>query len=145
MTQMGRNDLLTVPLILIVACVLTHWGRVTHICVGKLIIIDSDNGLSPERRQAIIWTNGGILLIGPLGTKFSEILIKIHAFSTKKMQLKMSSGKRRPFCLGLNVLTKIDHVIIYCKLRLTACCCWSVIVGDGNTLAFDDNLINCIH
>ena len=27
--------------------VLTHWGRVTHICVCKLTIIDSDNGLSP--------------------------------------------------------------------------------------------------
>ena len=52
---------------------LTHWGRVTHICVGKLTIIGSDNGLSPERRQAIIWTNAGILLIGSLGTNFSEI------------------------------------------------------------------------
>ena len=25
---------------------LTHWGRLTHICVNKLTIIDSDNGLS---------------------------------------------------------------------------------------------------
>ena len=33
-----------------------------------LSIIDSDNGLSPGRRQAIIWTNAGILLIEPLGT-----------------------------------------------------------------------------
>ena len=33
---------------------LIHWGRVTHICVGKLTIINSDNGLSPGRRQAII-------------------------------------------------------------------------------------------
>ena len=55
---------------------LTHWGRVTHICVSKLAIIGSDNGLSPERRQDIIWTNAGILLIGPLGTNFSEILLK---------------------------------------------------------------------
>ena len=53
--------------------VLTHWGRVTHICVGKPTIIDSNNGLSPGRRQAIIWTNAEILLIRPLGTKFSEI------------------------------------------------------------------------
>ena len=36
--------------------------------------IGSDNGLAPDRRQAIIWTNAGILLIGPLGTNFSEIL-----------------------------------------------------------------------
>ena len=39
--------------------VLTHWGRVTHICVGNLTTICSDNGLSPGRRQAIIWTNAG--------------------------------------------------------------------------------------
>ena len=59
---------------------LTHWGRVTHICVGNLTSIDSDNGLSPERRQAITWTNAGLLLIGSLGTNFSEMLfgIQIH-------------------------------------------------------------------
>ena len=83
---------------------LTHYGRVTHICVAKVTIIGSDNGLSPGRRQAIIWTNAGILLIGPLvGTNFSEILI--GTFSFKKMHLKMSSAKWRLFCLGLNVLT----------------------------------------
>ena len=76
----------------------------THICVGKLAFIGSDNGLSPDRRQAIIWTNAGILLIEPLETNFSEIFIEIHAFSFKKMHLKMSSAKWSPFCLGLNEL-----------------------------------------
>ena len=85
---------------------LTHWGRVTHICVGKLTIIGSDNGLSPGRRQTIIWTNAGIMLIRPIGTNFSEILIGIQTFSFKKMYLKMSSAKWRPFCLGFNVLTR---------------------------------------
>ena len=47
---------------------LTHWCRVTHICVSKLTIIGSDNGLSPGRHQAIIWTNTEIL-IWPLGKK----------------------------------------------------------------------------
>ena len=89
-------------------CTLTLWGRVTHICVDKLTIIASGNGLSPGRRQAIIWTNAGVLLIGPLGTNFSEILIVIETFSFKKKHLKMSSGKCRPFCLGLNVLTGND-------------------------------------
>ena len=89
--------------------ILTHWGRVTHICVGCVTIIGSYNGLSPGRRQAIIWTNAGILLIGPLGTNFSEIVIEIHTFSFKKMHLKMSSGKWRPFCLGLNVLKASRH------------------------------------
>ena len=84
---------------------LTHWGRVTHICVGNLTIIGPDNGLSPGRRQAIIWTNDGILLIGPWGTNLNEILIGIQTFSLKEMHLKMSSAKWRRFCLGLNVLT----------------------------------------
>ena len=76
----------------------------THICVGKLTIIGSDNGLSPQRRRAIIWTNAGILLIGPLGTNFSEILIEIQTCSFKKMHLKMSSAKWRLSGLGFNVL-----------------------------------------
>ena len=89
--------------------VLTHWGRLTHICVIKVTVIGSDNGLSPDRHQAIIWTNAEKWLIGPLGTNFDEILIKIHTFSFKKIHLKMSSGKWRPFCLSLNVLTAICH------------------------------------
>ena len=92
---------------------LTHWGRVTHICVNKLTTIGSDNGLSPGRRQAIIWTNAGILLIGPLGTNIGEILIKIWTFSFNKMHLKMSSGKWRPSCLGLNVLTDYG-LVLFC-------------------------------
>ena len=83
---------------------LTHWGRVTHICVSKLTIIGSYNGLSHGRRQAIIWTNAGLLLVGPLGRNFSENLIEILTFSFRKMRLKMSSGKWRSFCLSLNVL-----------------------------------------
>ena len=63
----------------------THGGRVTHICVSKLTDIGSDNGLSPGRRQAIIWTSAGILW----RTKFSEILSEITPFSLKKMHLKM--------------------------------------------------------
>ena len=89
---------------------LTHWGRVTHICISKQTIIGSDNGLSPGRHQAIIWTNAGILLIGTLGTNFSEILIENRIISFKKMGLKVSSVKWRPFCLGLNVLS-VNHVL----------------------------------
>ena len=99
---------------------LTHWGRVTLICVSKQTIIGSDNGLSPGWRQVIIWTNAGILLIGTLGTNFSEILIEIGIFSFKKMGLKVSSAKRRPFCLGLNVVSEKsrpdqDTIFIHAK------------------------------
>ena len=85
--------------------VLTHGGRVTHICVSRLTIIGSDNGLSPGRRQAIIWTNAGILLIRTSGTNFSEILIEIHTFSFKKTHfkmwvLKMAAILCRPQCVN---------------------------------------------
>ena len=73
---------------------LNHWGRVTQICISKLTIIVSDNGLSPGRRLVIIWTNDGILLIRPLAANFNEFLIEIHTFSFKKIHFKMSSGKR---------------------------------------------------
>ena len=87
---------------------LTHWGQVTHICVRKLTIIGSDNGLSPSRRQAIIWTNAGILLIGPLGANFTEILIEILTFSFQKMRF----AKWRPFCLGLNEENTFENAVM---------------------------------
>ena len=80
---------------------LTHWDRLTHICVSKLTIVGIDNGLSPGRRQAIIWTiwTIGILSIRPLGTTISEILGEIHTYSFKKMHSKISSAKWRQLCL----------------------------------------------
>ena len=87
---------------------LTHWGWVMHICISNLTIMSSNDGLLSGRRQVIIQTNAGILLIGLLGTNFSENLIEIITFSVKKMCLKVSSAKRLPFCLCLNVLTHCD-------------------------------------
>ena len=102
----------------------------THICVIKLFILGSDNGLSPGRRQAIIWTKAGILLIGSLGTNFSEILIEIRIFSFKKMGLKVSSAKWRPFCLGLNVsmvyCTQVPFPLSQGMLRQTLGCHWGL-------------------
>ena len=104
---------------------LTHWGRVTHICVSNLTIIGPDNGFSPGRRQAIIRTNAGILLIEPLRTNFSEILFWIQTFSFKKLHLKMSSAKWRPFCLGLNVLTHWGLMMPYHRIHHGS---WSALV-----------------
>ena len=96
--------------------ILTHWGWVTYICVGKLTIIGSDNGLSPGRRQTIIWTNAGMLLIRPLGTNFNKTLIEILTFSFMKMRLKVSAAKWRPFCLGLNVLIPYKIILYFVNL-----------------------------
>ena len=43
-------------------------------------IIGSDDGLAAGRRQAFLWTNAEISLIGP--TIFNEILIEIHTYSS---------------------------------------------------------------
>ena len=97
---------------------------ISCICVNKLSIIGSDNGLSPSRHQAIIWTNDGILLIWPPGTNFNKMLIEIHTFSFKKMQVKVPSAKWRPFCLGLNVLMTskyaVRHFGQYCSLNYSS-------------------------
>ena len=61
-------------------CALIHWGRVTHTCVSKLTIIGPDNCLTPDRHQAIIWINSGILLILTLWSNFGEIDIYIFLF-----------------------------------------------------------------
>ena len=100
----------------------THWGRTRHICVITLTIIGSDNGLSPCRCQAIIWTNAGNLLIRNLETIFSEYLSEIHTFSWKKMHLKMSSAKFGQFFpdrIVLNWLTWhwIFEGVIYIPLN----------------------------
>ena len=95
---------------------LTHWGGVPQICVSKLNIIGSDNALSPNRCQTIIWTNAEILLIEPSVTNFSEISIELHIFSFGKMHFKMSSGKWRPFCLGLNAVSVVFKIaVIFCS------------------------------
>ena len=48
-----------------------------------------------------MWTNAGLLLIGPLGKNLSEILIEIKTFPLNEMHLEMSSAKWWPFCLSL--------------------------------------------
>ena len=82
----------------------------TRICVSKLTIIGSDNGFSPGRHQAIIWTNAGIWLIWTLETDFNEYVSEIFTFSFKKMHLK-KSAIRRQFCLGLSVLAHLNLAI----------------------------------
>ena len=83
----------------------------SDICVGNLTIIGSGIGLTPGRRQAIIWINAEILLFGPLGTNLSENVITFFTFSLKKIHLKMSCVTWRPFCLGLNVLSSMKMCI----------------------------------
>ena len=96
---------------------LTHWGRVTHICVGGLTIIGSDNGLSLGRRQAIIWANAGMLLIGPLGTGFREILIGIITWLCDILALVWHFG---PACVTFRP-GLCDILALSCVTKASAC------------------------
>ena len=77
----------------------SHIEAQCRICVNKLSNIGS---MTPGRRQAIISTITGILLVGP---NFSWILIEVHISPViiQENTFKMSV-KWRPFCLGLNVI-----------------------------------------
>ena len=82
---------------------LTHWGRVTHICVSNLTIIGLDNGLSPARRQAIILTNYNNFYWTPrnklqwIFNPNCNILIQENAFES--VVWEMASILSRPRCL----------------------------------------------
>ena len=107
-------DIVIMPYAVVVSC-LTHWGRVTQICVSKLTIIGSNNGLSPSRRQAIIWTNAGVLLIGPLSTNFSDILIGIHIQENtlENVVCEMASILSQPQCVkgGWIITTRHSDIL----------------------------------
>ena len=86
---------------------LTHWGRVTHICVSKLTIIGSDNGLLAAWYQTIILTNAVILLIASQEKIFREISTEDHTFSFTHMHLIMSSARQWPFFLSPHLLGEV--------------------------------------
>ena len=61
---------------------LTHWSRVTHLCVSKLSILGSDNGLSPRRRQDFLnqyWDIVNLTLGNKLQWNLNRNLIYFHS------------------------------------------------------------------
>ena len=60
-----------------------------YICVIKLNIIGSDNGLSPGRFEAIIWNNVGLLLIFNLNRN-SYIIIQENAFENAVCEMTVN-------------------------------------------------------
>ena len=93
-----------------------NWGRMTHICISNLTIFGSDNGLSPGRRQAIIQTTAGILLIGPLGTNCIGFEIKIHIFFLQEnifenFVWKMTTMLSRSGCVNHHAIALIQSLL----------------------------------
>ena len=101
---------------------LTHWGWVTHICVSKLTFIGSDNGLSPGRRQAIIWTNATNIIKLNLRNKLqwnlkrnSYIFIQENAF--ENVVCEMAAILSRPQCVN-KISLKWLHWNVFLKVPL---------------------------
>ena len=102
---------------------LTHWSRVTNTCVNKETNIFSDYGLSPNRRQAIIWTNARILLIG---TNFRGILIVIHTFSKRKLikKCRLENGGHfvwASMCWNAWLIVDTAHVLLEAIILTIQC------------------------
>ena len=79
----------------------------TRIWVSELTIIGSDNGLSPERLQAIVWINAEILFNWALGNKRQwdfnrKLYIFIPEYACENVVCEMAA-----IFPGLNVLTHL--------------------------------------
>ena len=89
----------------------------THICVSDLNIIGSDNGLSPGRRQAIIWTNAGILKTWILGKDNNAWCLLIYTLSIPWWSCSVSLSSLEP-------CTCVSHqYVAWCM----ACCMYNYI------------------
>ena len=99
---------------------LNHCGRMTHICISKLIIIGSDNGLSPNRRQAIVRTKAGLLLIDNTfqcnWNWNSNVFIHENVF--ENVVWKVAAIWSRPQCVELNHARKRDPLWLFLKCDL---------------------------
>ena len=71
---------------------LTHILKGCFTATGTIILLPK-----PDCREAIIWTNAGMVLIGPWETNFNEILVNIQQISLKKCiwkcQICLSAGR----------------------------------------------------
>ena len=84
-------------------------------CIDKLTIIVSDNGLLPGQHQAIIWVNAGILLVGHLGTNLWNVNRNFYRFiqenAFENIVGKMAAILSQPQCVnGLPLtLKRLGH------------------------------------
>ena len=65
-----------------------------------------DHGFAPDRAHAVVRSNAGLLLIGPLEINSGEIIIKIRQFHTSNV-IEKASVKWQSFYLGLRVLNGV--------------------------------------
>ena len=96
---------------------LTHWGRVTHICVSKLTTIGSDNGLAPNHYLNQWWNIVNWTLRNNLQWNFnwnSNIFIRKNAL--ENVVCEMASILSRPQCV--NKPSHISHFLGSGKVKV---------------------------
>ena len=107
---------------------LTHWGQVTHICVSEPGHYCFVKWFEPVRRRAITRKNDNLFSVGPLETRFCEIIIKIQKPLSKKAHSK--TRKRNWKCHPQSVGQRVPASV----------CCWGRDEDGGNLV--DENFNN---
>ena len=85
----------------------THRGRMMRLCIVKPIRCWFIKCFFSSSAPSHFLTNAAKLLIGQLWTNLNEICVNKQMFPHKKINLKTSSAKWRPFCLSLNMLISL--------------------------------------
>ena len=132
-------------------CWLTHWGRVTHICISKIAIVGSDNGLAPARRHYLnqCWN----IVNWTLGNKFQWNLNRnLYTFIQENVfenVWKMAAILSWPQCVKGNTGDAIDishkshnvpvpyPTIQHSEQKCAHCCSERCIVGYGTGALWD--------
>ena len=101
--------------------ILPHCVWVTYICISKLNIIGSDNGLLPGWCQAIIWTNAGNIVYWTLRYIFQwNLHWNSYIFIQRKCIWKCHFVSAS-MCENLAPIMYSELRHHWCKERLVAC------------------------
>ena len=121
---------------------LSHWCWMTHLCISKLTITGSGNGLSPGQRQVIIWTNTGILA-RPKGGLFRYHVKRIH-FTMQGFGFL--SAILRQNWWPCTTTTDVPPLFNLARFDLNKDCCWkNYLQTDSDYFSHSIcSFINCI-
>ena len=108
---------------------LTRWGRLTHMSQYTNHHWFRYHGLSPGRRQAIIWTNAGILLVGPLGTNSSIIFVQENGFESVVCKMASILSRLQWVKMRLGSAYKCIMIVQAVSSSNSLSCPWSHVLG----------------
>ena len=107
-------------------------------------IIGSDNGLTPVERQARYLYQCWLIVNRATGNKFQWNLNSNITIFIKKMNMKLTSAKWRPFCVGLNVSICGGRRIIWLHISFRIRSSYIIIGGTMTAINASSMNIICI-